>query len=149
MRPTFDYLGNPVRAAGVLLTCGGKTLWRRVKGRYEDMGGKTEPQDTSALDTAVREAVEESNGKLFHQSHTHAQCADVLRKLLEKSETFYNPRAKYLCYVVEAPRHVRSLSMKRFGRFETTDLIPHYYEWKSYVPRNMHPRLWTIPRRKL
>ena len=149
MRPTFDFQGNPVRAAGVLVTCGGYTLWRRVKGRYEDVGGKTDRKDACALDTAVREAVEETNGKLFHPDHTMLQCADALRALLKQCGTYYNARAKYLCFVVEVPRHVRTLPMTRFGHFEHTDQMRHYYAWKSFTPLNVHPRLFTYrPRQR-
>ena len=57
MRPTFKHNGYTVRAAGVLVLSDGYRLLRRVRGRYEDVGGKTDAVDTCALDTAVREAV--------------------------------------------------------------------------------------------
>lgn len=146
MRPTFDHCGNPVRAAGVLVRCDGRMLLRRVEGRYEDVGGKTDPRDTCALDTAVREAVEETDGKLLDPDDTHAQCADKLRALLAHCTTHYNPRSKYLCHVLHVPARVRRLPMTRFGRSELTEWgrLPHYYQWKTYMPTRLHPRLWLL-----
>lgn len=146
MRPTFKHNGYTVRAAGVLVLSDGYRLLRRVRGRYEDVGGKTDAVDTSALDTAVREAVEETNGKLFDPRHTRDQCAEKLRTLLVDCEVHYNSRSKYLCFLLHVPRRVRHLPMKRFGRSELTEwgVLPHYYVWKPRLPRNIHPRLWKL-----
>ena len=85
MRPTFKHNGCEVRAAGILVESDGYRLLRRVRGRYEDVGGKTDAVDKCALDTAVREAVEETDGKLLDPRHTRAQCAKKLKDLLEDS----------------------------------------------------------------
>ena len=146
MRPTFDHNGHQVRAAGILVRAGRHTLLRRVRGRYEDIGGKTDPRDTCALDTAVREAAEETNGKLLDPRHTQKECEDTLRELLEECETHYNPRSKYLCYLLKVPTHVKFLPMRRFGRCEITEWggLQHYYKWMITLPRNLHPRLWLL-----
>ena len=34
------------------------------------MGGKTDPGDRDAMDTAIREATEETNGKIFSNNHS-------------------------------------------------------------------------------
>lgn len=143
MRPTFDHFGNPVRAAGILVKCDGYTLFRRVHWRYEDMGGKTDEMDACAMDTAIREAVEETDGKLFSAWDTRQQCARRLAGLLPHCDTHYNPRSKYLCYILHVPVYVRHKPMQRFGLHEATEwgLLPHYYQWKRYFPRNLHPRL--------
>ena len=146
MRPTFKHNGYQVRAAGILVLSDGFRLLRRVRGRYEDVGGKTDTADTCAMDTAIREAVEETNGKLLDPRHTREQCAEKLRAMLEDCETHYNSRSKYLCYLLKVPRRVRHLPMKRFGRCELTDwgVLPHFYAWKPRLPRNIHPRLWKL-----
>ncbi len=146
MRPTFKHNGCEVRAAGILVESDGYRLLRRVRGRYEDVGGKTDAVDKCALDTAVREAVEETDGKLLDPRHTRAQCAKKLKDLLEDCDTHYNRRSKYLCYILKVPRRIRHLPMTRFGRCEFTEwgTLPHYYQWKRRLPRNIHPRLWKL-----
>ena len=143
MRPTFDHFGHPVRAAGILVWSDGYVLLRRIKWRYEDIGGKTDAKDACAMHTAIREAVEETDGKLFDPRDTHADCANRLAAILPHCETHYNPRSKYLCYIVHVPVHIRHLPMHRFGLTETTEwgTLPHYYKWKQRLPTNLHPRI--------
>ena len=70
-RPTFDHDGKPVRAAGLLIWTryNGRIhrLFRKIEGKFEDIGGKTDIQDQSYTDTMIREVCEETHGKLFSE----------------------------------------------------------------------------------
>lgn len=150
-RPTFSYRQQPVRAAGILIwTCqNGKTLrlFNNCKGRFEDIGGKTDLVDSDALATAVREATEETNGKLFSANHSHEECqASLYQHIGTNSERVYNRKSKYLLYKVYVDPSLLSLEMTRFGRSENTDcgVLEHYFQWKHSVPQHLHPRLFGM-----
>jgi len=149
MRPTFMFHHKPVRAAGVLVqtVVNGRRLrlFRYVNGRAEDIGGKTDVVDENEVDTAVRECVEETNGKLFHHEHTHDECAAVLRGLLANCSTEYNKRSKYLLFVLTVDPDILNQPMKRFGLHEQTEwgVLDHYYKWVER-PRHIHPRLFGM-----
>lgn len=151
-RPTFEYKGQPVRAAGILVWTrkNGQThrLFRRIKKKFEDIGGKTDMKDGSALDTAIRECVEETQGKLFSDSHTPNQCAAQLRTRLKNISDDcieYNRTSKYLLFKLEVEPAILSEPMKRFGLSEETDwgTLHHYYQWRYSVPyhNQLHFRL--------
>ena len=102
-RPTFEWQGQPVRAAGILCwtTKDGQThrLFRRIKGKFEDIGGKTDMVDSDAQSTAIREACEETDGKLFSEHHSRQECAAILEGLVRScTTTQYNPQSKYLLF---------------------------------------------------
>ena len=151
-RPTFDYEGQPVRAFGILLWTRKNNqihrLFRKIKNKYEDIGGKTDVKDSSAKDTAIRETVEETDGKLFSETHTRDQCAAILRELVDKvspEDMEYNKISKYLLYRIEVEPDILDLSMKRFGLSEETDwgTLEHYYQWRWKLPyhNQLHYRL--------
>jgi len=150
-RPTFDYNGNPVRAAGILIytfkdQCVLR-LFRNIKGRFEDIGGKTDNVDTNEVDTAVRECVEETHGKLFDTRHTPQECTHILRDLIATNcETEYNKKSKYLLFKLQVHPGILDQPMKRFGLKEQTDWgeLDHYYQWKSGKPWKRHPRLFGM-----
>lgn len=151
VRPTFMFNGSPVRAAGVLLYTYNRgrrrTLFRDINGRYEDIGGKTDPLDNNFVDTAVREAVEETGGKLFCASHRKDKCALILRDLIETHcEIAYNAKSKYVLFKLPVHAGILVMPMKRFGLQEKTDwgILKHYYKWMGHVPRKLHPRLWGL-----
>ena len=148
-RPTFEHNGQPVRAAGVLLCTkvNGQRwyLLRKAKGAWQDMGGKTEPEDTTPLDTAIREAVEETNGHLFSPSDSFDQCYSHLRDVIEKGKECsirYSKRCKYLLFICHV-RNIKQVSMTRFGKYESTDGMHHYYKWFCKLPR-LHFRLRSL-----
>eukprot|EP00729_Bicosta_minor_P030917 gene30917-10707_t len=60
-RPTFLHKGKVVRAAGIVFVHPkyGYLLQDEPSG-FADIGGKTDPADSDALDTAVRETLEET-----------------------------------------------------------------------------------------
>jgi len=150
-RPTFDYNGFPVRAAGILVYTfrGHQTvrLFRNIKGRFEDIGGKTDPGDANEVETAVRECVEETNGKLFDANHSREECANILRELIRTNcQTEYNKRSKYLLFKLSVHPGILKQPMKRFGLKEQTDWgeLDHYYQWKVGAPWKRHPRLFGM-----
>ena len=151
-RPTFKFRNMPVRAAGILVVSSDVNnnhfwLFRRVNGKYEDIGGKTDLGDTCALDTAVRETVEETKGKLFSSGHSPEECAKELRVRLqsEKVNIQYNPQSKYVMYTLPVESSIMQLPMRRFGRSEKTDwgLLEHYYQWRAQRPyhKQLHYRI--------
>lgn len=149
-RPTFSYRDKPVRAAGVFLytVVRGRRvrLMRRVNGKWEDMGGKSDPEDASAMHTAAREACEETNGKLFSAEHGRDECMAILLDLLRETRDIeYNARCKYLLFKVRVSPKLLKYSMRRFGRSEKTDwgVLHHYYQWRHQLPprHKLHFRL--------
>ena len=151
-RPTFDYEGRPVRAAGILVWTrkDGKVyrLFRRIKKKFEDIGGKTDLKDNSALDTAIRETVEETDGKLFSKSHTRNQCAADLRRRLTDISPMnieYNHISKYVLFKLQVEPDILMQPMTRFGLSEETDwgTLEHYYQWRWNLPyhNQLHYRL--------
>tara|TARA_B100000780_G_C21003331_1_gene401483 strand:+ start:405 stop:872 length:468 start_codon:yes stop_codon:yes gene_type:complete len=147
-RPTFDYNGYPVRAAGVLIWTrkNGRTLrlLRKVNHKFEDIGGKTDVNDNNELDTAIREACEETNGKIFSESHSRKVCAQYLyNHIMRSMDIQYNPASKYLLFKVFVDPTILNLNMKRFGLTEKTEwgVLQHYYQWRYDVPRNLHIRI--------
>jgi len=150
-RPTFEYNGHPVRAAGILVyTIQDQRvlrLFRNIKGRLEDIGGKTDKVDSNEVETAVRECVEETHGKLFDNRHTPQECANILRDLIATTcETEYNKRSKYLLFKVHVHPGILEQPMMRFGLKEKTEWgeLDHYYQWKSGKPWKRHPRLFGM-----
>jgi len=119
-------------------------LFNNCDGKFEDMGGKTDAMDNNEIDTAIREACEETNGKLFSKFHTNQECAQCLyRHIMKNSIAQYNCRSKYLLFKVYVNPSILSLNMNRFGLTEETDwgTLPHYYKWCRYIPRQLHVRL--------
>ena len=154
-RPTFWHQGKPVRAAGLLLWTWDRNtklyLMNRYRNRYEDLGGKTDTVDDNALCTAVREAAEESNGKLFDLDDTLEDCKQRLHDHIQDPAVFYNARSKYLLFLVYVDPSILYLPMWRFGKSEETDwgTLPHHFQWIQWIQwrrgtRKLHPRLWGI-----
>ena len=148
-RPTFEYNSQPVRAAGILITVveQNKTYYllrSTHKGTWSDIGGKTDKVDADIISTIVRETVEETNHKLLSPYHSYKQAYEMLDNLLrnEEFEIFYCPRAKYILIKVVFDTNIKQLTMKRFGRQESTDKMKHYYAWINNIQRQkLHPRL--------
>ena len=151
-RPTFDYNGKPVRAAGLLIWTKYNgcihRLFRKIEGKFEDIGGKTDLKDKSYKDTMIREVCEETHGKLFSENHTTEDCAKILQELVEKSwpeDIEYNPLSKYILYKLEVHPNILNQNMKRFGLSEKTDwgTLKHYYQWRWKLPyhNQLHYRL--------
>jgi 8-oxo-dGTP pyrophosphatase MutT (NUDIX family) len=146
LRPVFYHQDNPkleIKASGILPYTFNKKgkmfiLFRlhKKKGKYvwEDCGGKSEQVDQSSSDCAIREASEETNGKLFDEKDSIVECQRKLRTIFETSDipTIYFKRSKYLLHLVEVPSKLLSMPLKRFGSAEEGDLsIIHKFRWKN------------------
>lgn len=150
-RPTFTYNNQPVRAAGLLAYvtiegCKHYLLRSEKKGRWSDIGGKTDAVDEDIISVVVREVTEETNNHLFSTSHNYEQAYEFLSELLrnEELEIHYCPKGKYILIKVEFDVKYKNLDMKRFGLKEHTDgwTMNHYYSWIPKIVRHkLHPRL--------
>jgi len=145
VRPTFEYENKPVKAAGLLVwtESNGKkwTLFRKHKGKWSDMGGKTDVVDKTIRDTVVREVCEETNNSLFCKDDD--DCASKVRDMLEGSEIkmFYDSKCKYLLFHCRCD-NIFDLSLSRFGVAEGS--TNHEYGWFSAAPRPIHFRLRAL-----
>ena len=144
-RPTFTYKGQPVRAAGILLYTyvrGQKWyLLRKAKGKWQDMGGKTDDHDSSIVETAIREACEETNGRIFCEDDTYETCMARLQSMIGKGRGHrirYNKKSKYVLFVLQV-ENIMHLPMSRFGSCEA-DGMKHVYKWFCKLPK-LHYRL--------
>jgi hypothetical protein len=147
-RATFWYSGQPIRAAGILIwtVCNGQVvrLMNNYRGRFEDMGGKTDNVDRNELDTAIRECSEETNGKLFSPYHSIDDCQKCLYEhVRECCDVQYNFSSKYLLFRVYVHPSLLNVNMKRFGLNEKTEwgVLEHYFQWINKIPKRIHPRL--------
>lgn len=151
-RPTFyTDKGQPIRAAGILCYVIHKNnnklkkiwLFRNQNNYYSDTGGKTDKEDKSIIDTAIRETVEETNGHLFSHKHDFQTCRKILVDEFKKQKPkpLYVDNCKYLVFPLKLMYKNKYLSLKRFGKKELHDNLEHSYKWLSYVPKNLHPRL--------
>ena len=96
-RPTFYYYDKPIRAGGILfykITNNNKYfLVIEEKGKYSDLGGKTEEYDENIYDTISREVYEESNG-FFNKN-------EIYDMIIKKNNEEYLENAKYLLFIIE------------------------------------------------
>jgi len=108
-----DDSSKPVTAAGVLFYKKvGKNLMLLVidnQGKYEDIGGKIDSNDTNILTAVCREIEEETNAKI--------KSENVLERL-RTSHHVYVPRSKYLIYLLEANDYEKELKKEDFGDCE-------------------------------
>lgn len=150
-RPTFTYNEQPVRAAGLLayVTIEGRKhylLRSEKRGRWSDIGGKTDAVDEDIISVVTREVTEETNNHLFSATHTYPQAYEFLSNLLrnEELEIHYCPKGKYILIKVELDIKYKNLDMKRFGLKERTEdwTMDQYYKWIPNIVRHkLHPRL--------
>lgn len=142
-RPTFEYKNQPVKAAGLLVWTEYKgkkwTLFRKYKGKWTDMGGKTSEQDKTILDTVVREVCEETNNSLFCTDDE--DCASKIRNIIEhrSSKMFYDAKCKYLLFYCRVDASLLATPLSRFGEAEGAK--KHEYRWMTSVPQPLHFRL--------
>lgn len=107
----------------------------------EDFGGKVEDTDASIVDIMVREASEESNGRL--------DISSIRERLSLPSATFFYQReSKYAFAIVDATAEEMALTGQEFGDREQHEewLIERTVRWMSVTElqqyrRNMHCRL--------
>lgn len=146
VRPTFEYNGKPVKAAGMLIWTEAKgkkwTLFRKYKGKWADLGGKTANEDKTILDTVVREVCEETNECLFGKDET--ECASKVRDILNVSrgnKIYYDAKCKYVLFVCRVDPKLLDLPLSRFGTSEGNHA--HEYRWFTKTPyfTELHFRL--------
>ena len=150
-RPTFIFLKEPVRAAGILpyyvYNDQKIYLFRIIDGnRATDIGGCTHSSDKNYFDTACREASEETNGHFFNSSDSIEKCQHKFLMLLEQNSynIKYDKKGKYLLFELQVNMKYAK-NMKRFGTMETTENMKHYYIWRPLNKIfNLHPRLKNI-----
>lgn len=100
-------------------------------GFYEDFGGKAEWSDKSPFQTAVREAVEETNASIFSGTYdTKSKYISAKKKEAwnyhhnyiknkERCYLMYVPDSKYTLYLIYIPPELAvKLVPNRFGMFE-------------------------------
>lgn len=119
-RPTFYYLEDkdkPIRAAGVIFyqntKQGTRYLFISSDRGIEDFGGCTDNKDSDALDTALRETEEESNGILKK---------DELKDRIDQKEAIYVKNSKYIIYFCKLTEK-ENFDEKDFGDFEIYENI--------------------------
>lgn len=101
---------------------------------YEDLGGKVEPGDRDAWDTACRETEEETNGRV---SRAGLQAAD---RPGPAPASFYNERSKYMIYVVEATPEEAALVSDDFGVVETHTSMGRVISWVPLRSSRVTPK---------
>lgn len=129
IRPTFYFKNNPslpIRAAGILpyKREGDNIKFLMIKHNnvYEDFGGKTDIVDGCVEETAIREALEESNNiftqDLFVKQLYYSQC--------NRKKMAYYKKAKYVVYLLEIHDEY---DCNIFGTSELHDRIVRTVEW--------------------
>ncbi len=129
-----------VSAAGVMLKNDTKFLLQKytdeeyIKNHgcyvYADFGGKTDNCDNDVYETVIREASEESNGKL-----------KISKQMLQIAEKYYFKNSKYLLFVVNTKCTYKKVIYK-MGNSENHDKIPRVVGWYSTnTLQEYHPRL--------
>jgi len=150
MRPTFLFnndITKPIKAGGVLIykkhnkqikVLMIKTSYKNID-RYEDIGGKTDYNDTNELDTVSREVNEETN-QIIDEQIIKQQLQEVHNKCI------YIAHGKYILYLIRANIYESGLTKECFGNKELHDNIPRTIDWiniESIINNklNIHPRL--------
>jgi 8-oxo-dGTP pyrophosphatase MutT (NUDIX family) len=150
-RPVFTENNRIFVSAGVLLytkdTQGIYSfMMQKTQNRgswiYEDLGGKSDPNDKSIKDVAFRECLEELNFK-----------GGITRDYLEQqlldphSITYSVVDNKYMLYIIYVPYEIKAkMNMNEFGDHELLDGVPRTVTWLSYRDfmsldsKDLHPR---------
>lgn len=133
---------------------------------YEDLGGKSSPEDLSIQHVAAREASEEANGAFVgrfkynvdgllprsvqteYANHIE-KCTQYILDLLVHSIYIVNKRTKYAMWYVHLPQHMFKKGELYFDDREYNNNYYYYrdMEWISYKkvlslhPDMVHPRI--------
>lgn len=121
-----DDPAKPVTAGGVLIY---KNINNKMKllviennGKYEDIGGKIDADDSNIFSAVAREVQEETNSQIE---------ADSIIERLENADYIYVAGSKYVIYIVEASDSEKKLRKKDFGDREEHDDFPRTIGWLS------------------
>jgi 8-oxo-dGTP pyrophosphatase MutT (NUDIX family) len=160
--PIYKYKGVDCVSAGVIFyrfTDDGaiellmqlKQDKRTLSSFWEDLGGKSDPEDQSIEDVAAREAAEESNAKISNQFSTTydeqlKSSRNYIRELIKKNSiALLQKKTKYALFLVYLPEKHHKLD------FGSSELHPKWQihrtlEWIR--PRDVfknvkkiHPRI--------
>ena len=119
-RPVFYYKNhhlNPITSAGIIPIYNGQAiLQQEIKNNktfLSDFGGKSQYNDFSPFDIAIRELMEETNGYLYNTTHNDLRKMDVSRIFNYYKSIFSNiiqciyiKECKYLLFFVEINQYV-------------------------------------------
>jgi hypothetical protein len=141
LRPTLGFNNDPllpVRTAGVLpfFVTENREIFvlmqcKTSNGLHEDFGGKVDYDDKTLIETASREAHEESNG-ILHQS-------DIEKTISEDFCEYYR-RGKYCVFFIE----INPIHPSAFGDRENHDQVLRTCKWvklENVRRYNLNPRL--------
>ena len=147
-RPTFHYRfarSKPIRAGGVLYykKVGDSIeillIKRDDKDYYEDVGGKTSPEDKNVFDTVAREVDEETNKKMPYE---------IVMEQIKKSPSIYVKNSKYILFLVEATPEQQLFTTEDFSNLETHENVSrtiHWVDMSIYMDKKhaFNPRMET------
>lgn len=127
---TIVHLNNdetkPITAGGVLFykNVDGKLMLLIIetKGKFEDIGGKIDPNDEDIYHAVAREVQEETNKQIL---------ANNIIERLQKAPYVYVPRSKYVIYLVEASVNEKKLKRNDFGDEESHTKASRTIGWIS------------------
>ena len=144
IRPTFYYNNDKtknIRAGGILFykTIDNLKYFLFIDNKYsnwiEDLGGKTDLQDKSIMNTIIREVDEETNNLIKKDK--------IYECLHKNSQKFYNEYSKYLLYVIEANDYISNLTTEDFGEKESHTGFTREILW---IPQNEIKKFKLSPR---
>lgn len=159
-RPHFNIDGNVYVSAGVLMymtDIEGKTYYllqqREDRNYIEDLGGKSDVGDTSIMDVALREMLEELNcyAPHKHKPKNNVLSRQFLLKYLKQSEQILAPKSKYVLFLMKIP-YLQSLrDLSKYGDCEYDSqgkvvlnrTLRWVEKWKLRKTQ-LHPRLRTL-----
>lgn len=117
----------------------------KMEFRYADLGGKSDPEDSTPVDTAIRETLEETNGHLFSSDDSLEECETKIKELfVNPPSQYYDSGGKYMLYLVEMDESFFNLPLDRFGVREGEDERVHSFHWlgtDEISREELHPRL--------
>jgi len=119
-----DDVTRPVTAAGAIFykQVGKDMMLLLIENRakYEDIGGKIDPDDEDIYEAAAREIEEETNGQI--------KSDDVIERL-KTASYIYVPKSKYVIYIIEANADEKKLKKDDFGDREEHDGFERTIGW--------------------
>jgi ADP-ribose pyrophosphatase YjhB (NUDIX family) len=119
-----DDVTRPVTAAGAIFykQIGKDMMLLLIENRakYEDIGGKIDPDDEDIYEAAAREIEEETNGQI--------KSDDVIERL-KTASYIYVPKSKYVIYIIEANADEKKLKKDDFGDREEHDGFERTIGW--------------------
>ena len=122
---------------GVILYHGKKVLLQKVSNKkyWEDFGGRTDKEDPHIIETAFREASEESNGII-----TKELLEDLIKRNKRKCYKIAQDNT-YFVYLIYVPKRMKGeMTKESFGEREPHDGITRFVEWVEKSV-HFHPRL--------